>query len=712
MHRFITVSMLVSAVAFAACSGTGSSPPITDPADAPDASIVVPDGSTTPPAPIPDASAVRDAAGQCHTDAECTAKMGTVIPVGCAAAKCDPTTHACVFTATDGDKDGHGTNRCKATDPSVAIKLGDDCDDTDPNTYPNAWDGPKGEGHPDRCDSLDENCDGVPDNLKLSDGTSCSCKPGDIGQCSQDSTGKPITWPTGSPVGACKYGGMTCLANGTWGPCTDAVGPSTEYCNSIDDDCNGVVDDGPPPDKVPVDAQYWAYDGDDDLHARIPGNGYDKVHACAAPPAAPVACTTGSFASCTLGATPDTCCPANKWKLANALPADDCNDENPAVSPAHAEVCINQTDDNCNGQVDEYCVCQPNTVDHTCGADGNGNPITFPGGAPTGACHYGERTCSADGRAWGGCAGAQGPVSQDICSNPPVDANCDGTVECACTIGTSQKCANQKGACAGSTQTCTSNTGWGPCTYVPPQYDTCDSGNDANCDGTANNGFPNNTSVCACLNGTSQLCGVCNAGVQTCSAGHWGPCSNNGPTNIGQTCNVAGKALGACKNGGTWTCNSATPTSPMCSPASSAIGTNTPSTSAAPNGSYDWNCDGNDETFANLPLSGGGPEGFADITVSSNNAVYIPNPSGDCSGWIGTYQASHCVLGPPNGVITPEVACNTMRVVHTCGVVTSSMWDPANCNVGMSTWACSWNYTTNTCGVASNSYRYATSQCE
>ncbi len=69
--------------------------------------------------------------------------------------------------------------------------------------------------------------------------------------------------------------------------------PSTEYCNGIDDDCNGTDDDGPLPDKVPVDAQYWGYDGDGDLHLRIPGDGYDVIHACAQPTTAPAACTGG-----------------------------------------------------------------------------------------------------------------------------------------------------------------------------------------------------------------------------------------------------------------------------------------------------------------------------------------------------------------------------------------------------------------------------------
>ena len=48
-------------------------------------------------------------------------------------------------------------------------------------------------------------------------------------------------------VGACKYGSQTCEAAGEfgkWGACVGSGKPTPEICNGIDDDCNGVVDDG------------------------------------------------------------------------------------------------------------------------------------------------------------------------------------------------------------------------------------------------------------------------------------------------------------------------------------------------------------------------------------------------------------------------------------------------------------------------------------
>jgi MYXO-CTERM domain-containing protein len=59
------------------------------------------------------------------------------------------------------------------------------------------------------------------------------CTPGELAPC-------------GSDVGACRSGRMECLG-GAWGPCSAATGyrgPTAEQCNGIDDDCDGLVDEG------------------------------------------------------------------------------------------------------------------------------------------------------------------------------------------------------------------------------------------------------------------------------------------------------------------------------------------------------------------------------------------------------------------------------------------------------------------------------------
>jgi hypothetical protein len=67
------------------------------------------------------------------------------------------------------------------------------------------------------CDGADNDCDGlVDDNL---------------------------TRVCGTDVGECQIGIQTC-SYGSWGSCVGEVGPSQETCDSLDNDCDGNIDDG------------------------------------------------------------------------------------------------------------------------------------------------------------------------------------------------------------------------------------------------------------------------------------------------------------------------------------------------------------------------------------------------------------------------------------------------------------------------------------
>lgn len=55
--------------------------------------------------------------------------------------------------------------------------------------------------------------------------------------------GPDETQPCGSSVGACRPGVAHCI-QGYFGPCEGDVGPQREQCNGLDDDCDGVVDNG------------------------------------------------------------------------------------------------------------------------------------------------------------------------------------------------------------------------------------------------------------------------------------------------------------------------------------------------------------------------------------------------------------------------------------------------------------------------------------
>lgn len=203
-------------------------------------------------------------------------------------------------------------------------------------------------------------CDKSQDNGCEVAGTSsaCTCTPGATEAC--------YTGPAGTEnIGVCVAGTHTCDPAGTgWGACQGQVLPSADVCtNDVDDDCNGVVNDG-----------------------------YPNADGCGCMPKSTQSCYTGPQATLNVG----TCKAGVATCVDSGVGYDICQNE---VTPAF-EVCANGLDDDCNGQVDDsvdadgdgWTVCQGDCCDQVgsvCGSPSLVNPgaVEVPGDGVDNNCN-------------------------------------------------------------------------------------------------------------------------------------------------------------------------------------------------------------------------------------------------------------------------------------------------------------------------------------
>jgi len=281
---------------------------------------------------------------------------------------CDGSVDEGVMTTfyMDADGDGHGTSvasteACEA--PDGYADSTDDCDDSDPMVSPSASE---------VCNGYDDDCDDLVDDADVLEGESVIWY--------TDGDGDGYGDPAGETSSSCA-GAAGMVADAT--DCNDAdaaINPGAdELCNSLDDDCDGEIDEDA------ADALTWHPDAD--------GDGYGDA--------------STSLVSC------------DPIMLGYTIDGTDCDDTDASSKPDAEEVC-DGLDNDCDGEADEDAT---DAVGWYIDADGDGYgddaTMTMACEAPAGTISDGS-DCD-DGNS------AIHPDADEYCNE--IDDDCDGVAD-------------------------------------------------------------------------------------------------------------------------------------------------------------------------------------------------------------------------------------------------------------------------------------------
>ncbi len=487
------------------------------------------------------------------------------------------------------------------------------------------------------CDGVDNDCDGAADNGFDLKGDVNNC-----GGCNQKCAQVPngtVSCVAGKCTPKCNPGfsessncGYKCPTNP----------PVAETCNGVDDDCDGVIDDGAP--------------------------------------GANVACETHCPGGKCVGE-----CKAGKTVCTGTSKGLVCVN---GVGPA-AEICDGK-DNDCDGQTDEgYDLQNDPTNCGKCGVSCAANDKCIAGKCqftcsppyydadknPANGCEYkcdtvavGPETCNGvDDDCNGLVDDAVGGVGGTCDAECPALAPCVAAGNCAATLSTCQG-----GCCGECTQgQLTCQTGQVVCIAgAQPKLEVCD-GKDNNCDGQIDEGYnlssdPTNCGVCgkkcefpngigACVNGGCVL--------QTCKPG-FGDVDKSDPANgCEYACPVNPSTSEAC-NGKDDDCDGQIDDG-LTAPPSVCLSAG-PCAGAAPTcqGAGGWKCN-----YAQLPTA-------ADIELAPDGTVRFvealcDGKDGNCNGQVDeTFNVGQdCFAGNGRCQTKAQFMCKGDKSGSTCGAV-------------------------------------------
>ncbi len=338
----------------------------------------------------------------------------------------------------DADGDGYGdagvsTTGCEI--PSGYVADSTDCDDGDAAVNPGATE---------VCNAVDDDCDGDidDDDSGLDSGTASTWYTDSDGDGYGDSGSANLACdqPTSSVADATDCDDGDALVNPG----------ATEVCNTVDDDCDGAVDD----DDSSLDsstASTWYTDGDADGY----GDSGSSSLACAQP--------SGAVADAT-----------------------DCDDTAPTTYPGADEYC-DGVDSDCDGTLDEQDALDASTWYADADGDGYGDPLSMDYACTASSGYLSDDSDCDDANA------AIHPGADEYCDG--VDNDCDGVTDEADALDASTWYADADGDGYGDSsstdQACSAGSGFvgddtdcddGDIAVNPDAAEVCD-GVDNDCDG-------------------------------------------------------------------------------------------------------------------------------------------------------------------------------------------------------------------------------------